>query len=150
MVRWENLTAGEPLRYPFNKATAPATVDISIPGRAEAVITPLDLTVSEPRLDSPETFRSGIYRVSWKGPTGDPLKREFAVSPDQRDSRMVKLTDEAFQAFLGKLVPKIVHVSGEALEIASAGAELWRYVIRVLVGILIVETLLAAWIDRRR
>ena len=45
---------------------------------------------------------------------------------------------------------RIVHVSGEALDISAAGAELWRYVVRVLLGLLIVETLLAAWIDRRR
>ena len=62
----------------------------------------------------------------------------------------MKLTDETFRAFLGKLVPRIVHVEGDALEISAAGSELWRYVIRILLGLLIVETLLAAWIDRRR
>ncbi len=150
VTRWENLTAGQSLRFPFDKATAPAVVDLTRPGQAEASVTPLDRSTTNPMLDSPETFRAGIYRASWKGPTGEPVKREFAVSPDHRDSRQVKLTDEAFQGLLGKLVPKIIHVSGEALEISAAGAELWRYVVRVLLGLLIVETLLAAWIDRRR
>ena len=150
VTRWENLTAGEPLRYPFEKNSAPANVDLTLPGRAAALVTPLDRTTTNPQLDSPETYRAGIYRVSWKGPTGDPVKREFAVSPDSRDTRLVKLTDEAFRAFLGKLVPQIVHVSGEALDITAGGSELWRYVVRVLLGLLIVETLLAAWIDRRR
>ncbi len=150
VTRWENLTAGEPLRYPFAKESAPANVDLFSPGRADAVVTPLNLSTTIPLLDSPETYRSGIYRVSWKGPTGEPVKREFAVSPDPRDTRLVKLTDEGLQGFLGKLIPKIVHVSGETLDITAAGSELWRYVIRVLLGLLIVETLLAAWIDRRR
>lgn len=150
VTRWENLTAGETLRYPFDKNTAPANVDLTRPGQAEATVTPLDRSTTNPSLEWPDTKQSGIYRVSWKSPTGEPVKREFAVSPDHRDSRMVKLTDEAFQGFLGKLVPKIVHVSGEALEISAAGAELWRYVVRVLLGLLVVETILAAWIDRKR
>lgn len=150
VTRWENLTAGESLRYPFDKNTAPSAVDLTRPGQAEASVTPLDRSTTIPMLNSAETFTAGIYRVAWKSPTGEPVKREFAVSADHRDSRMVKLTDEAFQGFLGKLVPKIVHVSGEALEISAAGAELWRYVIRVLLGLLIVETILAAWIDRKR
>ncbi len=150
VTRWENLTAGEPLRFPFDKSTAPATIDLTSPGLVEAMVIPLDLSLTHPRLDSPETYRAGIARIGWKGPTGEPVKREFAISPDHRDSRQVKLTDEAFQGLLGKLIPKIIHVSGEALEISAAGAELWRYVVRVLLGLLIVETLLAAWIDRRR
>jgi hypothetical protein len=150
VLRWENLTAGQPLRYPFLAATAPSTVDLTRPGQAEAIVTPLDRSSAEPRLDFSDTHRAGIYRVSWKSPNGEPTKREFAVSPDHRDSRQVKLTDEAFQALLGKLVAKIVHVSGDALDITAAGAELWRYVVRLLVGMLIVETVLAAWIDRRR
>lgn len=150
VVRWENLTAGDLLQYPFPKETAPASVDLIIPGRTQALMVPLDRSTTDPQLRYEETSRSGIYRLSWKGPTGDLLKRDFAISPDHRDSRQVKLTDEGIQSMLGKLVPSIIHVASDTLEIESAGAELWRYVVRALIGILIVETLLAAWIDRRR
>ncbi|RLS51685.1 MAG: VWA domain-containing protein [Planctomycetota bacterium] len=150
VTRWENITAGETLRFPYDKLSAPASVDLTKPGQTESTNTPLDMTATQPMLNVPETFRAGIYRASWKGPAGDPVQREFAVSPNHLDSRLVKLSDEAFQGLLGKLVPRIVHVSGETLEISAAGSELWRYVVRVLLGVLIVETMLAAWIDRKR
>ena len=148
VTRYENLVAGQAIGFPLETNSPPETADVLAPHKSEAMAVPIDR--NSPAIRYANTARAGVYRASWKRPNGEGTERQFAISPAVRDARPEKLTHERVKEFLGKLVPKIVKVEGEQLEIATAGAELWRYFVRGLVALLTGETLLAAWIDRKR
>ncbi|MEZ6057021.1 MAG: BatA domain-containing protein [Planctomycetaceae bacterium] len=151
VLRWENLTAGQPIVWPFELGLAPAVANVTPPDVEESKVVAVETAVSgPPQVRWEQTSQPGHYRVDWEGMGGNSKDRWFAISPDTRDSDLTRLPETTLSSTLGKLIPQLERVEGETLDIASAGTEYWRPLMKLLLLLLIGETLLAAWIDRVR
>src|SRR5690606_18985814 len=75
---------------------------------------------------------------------------EFAVSAGVTDSRLERLDEAGLEPFLGTLTPKMLRFSGESIDVATEGTELWRYAALVLIGLVLLESVLAPWVGRAR
>jgi hypothetical protein len=149
--RWENLTAGQPLRYPLDAETLPQTatlVRLGSEDHYEPIISRDG--ASGPELLLPQTRIAGHYEAAWEEAGGTPRSRRFAVSPDSRDSDPKRVERSEIGQYLGKLIPRMLTYSGEEISLASEGTELWRTLAIVMFGLLIFESLFAAWIGRVR
>lgn len=150
-LRWENVTAGQPLRYPLDPDFLPQQATLAVPGAAEEV--PLRIEKpgdAEPYLLSEPTRLAGTYAANWEEPGVGRRSHEFAVSPDVTDSRLERLDRSGLEPFLGRLTPKLLRFSGESIDVATEGTELWRYAVLALIGLVVFETLLAPWVGRAR
>jgi hypothetical protein len=148
---WENLTAGQPLRYPLDPDFLPQQASLQEPGSSEQ--TPLRIekpTDAKPHLLSSPARLAGIYTASWEEPGVGARTHEFAVSPDVTDSRLERLDEAGLEPFLGNLTPKMLRFSGESIDVATEGTELWRYAALVLIGLVLFESVLAPWVGRAR
>jgi hypothetical protein len=151
VLRWENLTCGQPIRFPLDPDFAPQTAVLELPGVEEAVPLPIERPADgEPLLLSPPVLRAGHYRARWEEPGPAARVHEFAASPAIEDSRLVRLDAESLQPFLGRLVPRMIRFAGEVVDVATAGAELWRYGVIGLLALLVFESLFAPWVGRVR
>jgi hypothetical protein len=150
ITRWENLMVGQPLRYPLDADLLPQSASLSRAG-AEQVLEPRIMRETAP----PELFfddlrLAGFYTASWDEPGGSPRQRVFAATADFRDSEPKRLSDEALRPMLGRLTPKMLRFSGETMSLAAEGTELWRTLAAVMIGLLLFESLFAAWVGRAR
>jgi len=151
ILHWENLTAGQPLRYPLDPDFLPQQAFLSEPGTDEQ--TPLQIkkpTDSDPYLLSKPTRIAGAYTANWEEPGVGARSHDFAVSPDVTDSRLERLSETDLEPFLGRLTPKVLRFSGESIDVATEGTELWRYAALVLIGLVLFESVLAPWVGRAR
>jgi hypothetical protein len=149
--RWENLIAGQPLRYPLDPQSLPQTVSLKRLGSDERFEPIIDRDASPgPEMVDSEIRLAGHYLAEWDEPAVGIQTHRFAVSPDARDSDPKRLEEAEMRNDLGKLVPRMLRYTGESLSLASEGTELWRTLAAVMLGLLIFESLFAAWIGRAR
>ncbi|MEZ6145626.1 MAG: hypothetical protein R3B91_09480 [Planctomycetaceae bacterium] len=143
LLRWENVTAGQPLRYPLDPEFAPQTAKLSIPPTGDEV-----------RFQSIE--RRMAFRCWTRDDTaGRPLSGVVGRSGDRgadasvrcpsgvSDSELERLDGSELEQFLGRLTPQLIRFTGESMDVTTAGTELWRYAVLVLVSLIVVESLLA-------
>lgn len=148
---WENVTVGQPLRFPLDPEFVPATSALQLPdGGPAAALRIVRPEAGPPELLFPRTRKAGHYEARWDEPGRGEQSRIFAANPDIRDSRLDRLTDEELAHFLGRLQPKRMRYSGGETDLASAGSELWRSFILALVALVLLESALAAWVGRVR
>jgi hypothetical protein len=96
----------------------------------------------------PDTRRAGLYRVSWdEGPLGTQQDL-FASNPDARESDLERITTTDLKGLLAPLKVEITAARGDAF--SATGREIWHQMAWVLVGLLILEPLLATWVGRSR
>lgn len=102
-------------------------------------------------IDLPDTRRAGLYRLSWdEGPLGTQLDL-FAANPDPRESALERIGHVDVKAMLSPMEVEITAVRGEDLDaFAPTGSEAWRGLAWGLLGLLIVEPVLATWVGRSR
>ncbi len=160
----------ELLRHAHVRDGAPRNVGIGAPLAAELAAFPRSMTLVRPdgtrraidgqpeelpggrwRLPSVpgrETERSGLYRIETE--TAGTLA--FAVGIDPLEGDLGRLST----AELGKVHPSLVALRGPDEEAASTDpdaarrGELWRFVALACLAFLVLESLWAAWIGRRR
>jgi hypothetical protein len=102
-------------------------------------------------IDLPDTSRAGLYRLSWdEGPLGTQQDL-FAANPDARESELERIGEKDLRARLAPLALEVVSVRGEGIDAFSAtGHEIWHQLAWVLLGMLVVEPVLACWVGRSR
>src|SRR5262249_31156780 len=145
----DNISAGQPLRCRLDKNAAPAQASAHCPGKAEPDVVVIDKSNAKaPELRYDKTLHAGFYRLEWKDPLLGDTSRLFAVSPDVRESNLAPLRGEDLKNLLGKLNPTIIHFGDAKASASHAATELWRTAIWVLLGLVAVESCLAAWIGR--
>ena len=151
ILRWENLTAGQPVRYPLDPDFLPQQATLAEPGADQEI--PVQIVKpdgSPPLLESEPTRTAGAYSAHWEEPGIGARSHEFAVSPDVSDSRLERIDEAGLEPYLGRLTPKLLRFSGESIDVATEGTELWRYAVLALIGLVVFESLLAPWVGRVR
>jgi hypothetical protein len=145
----DNVTAGQPLRYRLDKRGIPLQAGVKAPGREDPQVVPVDKSDPKfPQLRFEKTARAGFYRMEWKDPVLGSLSRLFAASPDVRESNLVAIGTGDLKNLVGKLNPQIVRLGEKRADAGGAGTELWRTAIWTLLGLVVAESCLAAWVGR--
>ncbi len=151
LLRWENVTTGQPLRYALDPEFAPQTANLSVPPTGDEVPLVIERAEnSDPMLVSDATRRAGHYFALWDEVGVGGQMHPFAARPDVTDSRLERIEGGELEQFLGRLTPQVIRFSGESMDVTTAGTELWRYAVLVLVSLVVVESLLAPWVGRTR
>ena len=97
-----------------------------------------------------QTTRAGAYMLNWKDGTGHPMQHLYCVNGDKSESDLASLADAELGGLLGNLRPMIVHYTTGQNALATQGREIWRAFAMGLLGLLVVETLLAVWVGREQ
>jgi hypothetical protein len=102
-------------------------------------------------IDLPDTRRAGLYRVAWEeGPLGTQQDL-FASNPDPRESALEKITPASLKGLLAPLQVGITAAKGDGTDVPSTtGREIWHELAWGLLGLLILEPIIAAWVGRSR
>jgi len=150
ITRWENLIVGQPLRYPLDADLLPQTASLTRLGSDQVLEPQIKRDSKPPELVFDDLRLAGFYRAGWDEPGGSPQQRMFAATADFRDSEPKRLNDETLRPMLGRLTPKMLRFSGETMSLAAEGTELWRMLAAVMIGLLLFESLFAAWVGRAR
>lgn len=148
----ENLTAGEPIHFELETITAPQS--------GELIWLDRDLKPEEVRLGaegetktimSSDPIRfAGAVEATWQDAQSGSQSQKFVINANVEDSLQDKLNEQELQQFLGRMPLKLIRYQGKEMDLSTAGTELWRYLAVVLLGCLVSESILAAWIGRRR
>ncbi|HUE13033.1 MAG TPA: BatA domain-containing protein [Planctomycetaceae bacterium] len=145
----DNVTAGQPLRYRLDKKGIPLQAGVKSPGREDPQVVPVDKSDPKfPQLRYDKTARAGFYRMEWKDPVVGSMSRLFAASPDVRESNLAPIALSELKNLVGKLNPQIVRLGEKKADASVAGTELWRTAVWGLLGLVVVESCLAAWVGR--
>ena len=86
--------------------------------------------------------------MEWKDPVLGSFSRLFAVSPDVRESSLAPIDLGELKNLIGKVKPQIVRLGEKRADANIAGHELWRTAIWGLLGLVVMESCLAAWVGR--
>ena len=143
-----NLTAGELIRVPLAADRRPTEVLIR---RGTEPPQPADITGEGETLAAvfADTARAGFYTAEWEEPAAGTRRRTFAVSPDVADTLGGRLDEEELGRLLGPLSVDVIPWSGD-VDASPGSSELWPWLIALLIFLLLCESALAAWIDRKR
>jgi len=145
----DNVTAGQPLRFRLDKKGIPLQAGVKSPGREDPQVVPVDKSDPKfPQLRYDKTARAGFYRMEWKDPVVGSMSRLFAASPDVRESNLAPIAMSELKNLVGKLNPQIVRLGEKKADASGAGTELWRTAVWGLLGLVVVESCLAAWVGR--
>ena len=150
ITRWENLIVGLPLRYPLDAELLPQTARLVRIGSDQVLEPQIKRESVPPELFYDDLRLAGFYQANWDEPGGNGQSRLFAATADFRDSEPKRLSDETLRPMLGKLSPKMLRFSGETMSLAAEGTELWRTLALVMMGLLLFESVFAAWVGRAR
>jgi hypothetical protein len=150
--RGENLTAGEPIHFELETVTAPQSGELIWQDR--------DLKPQEVRFGSEGETKTilssdpirfaGVVEATWQAAQSDNQSQKFAINANVEDSVQDKLNEQELQQYLGRMPLKLIRYQGKEMDLSTAGTELWRYLVVILLGCLISESMLATWIGRRR
>jgi len=145
----DNVTAGQPLRFRLDKKGIPLQAGVKRPGRNEPEVATIDKSDPKfPQIRFDKTLQAGYYHMDWKDPVLGDMSRLFAASPDVRESNLAIIPTVELKTLLGKLNPEIIRVGEQKASAGGSGTELWRTAIWGLLGLVIVESCLAAWVGR--
>jgi hypothetical protein len=141
----DNLTAGHPLDYSPPEDRPRSNPRITLPNES----TPQPMPVENNRFHWPQTSRAGIYTLTWQEAAGKQ-QHELAASFDNLASDLTPISGSQLQTFLGNLSPVIIPYHPGLLTSSTPGREIWRTLATTLLGLLVVETLLAFYVGRER
>jgi len=147
-----NLTAGEaiianpdPNRPPTAAGILPPGGDAPIPATLRAAGED-NANAKVIRYD--DTLTAGLYRLTWQRADKKEQTLAYAVNPDRDESNLTTITAERVDTLLGSLKPKVIDLgSGES---ATDRAEIWRVLVFALLGFVLIESALAAYVGRER
>jgi len=112
-----------------------------------------------------KTYRSGIYRLSWRdrgadesnrgsaNPVDDKLHERslrFAVNPPPSESDLDPINETQLTELLGNLKPTIQRYDTSGASLSTPPREIWRPLATILLGLLGVEAVFAVWVGRER
>ncbi len=102
-------------------------------------------------IELPDTRRAGLYRLAWdEGPLGTQQDL-FASNPDPRESGLERVAAPDLKKMLAPLAVDVTVAKGDGTDAPSAtGREIWHEFAWGLLGLLILEPILAAWVGRSR
>jgi hypothetical protein len=154
-----NVTAGERPRRVIHSSQQITNAQVTAPGGAEPkalAATPIPTSNSgstEPAvaIDLPDTRRAGLYRLSWDEGALGTQQDLFAANPDPRESALERLDTRDLKAMLAPLNVEVASARGDGLDVFSpTGREIWHELAWGLLGLLILESILAMWVGRSR
>ncbi|MEX1230711.1 MAG: BatA domain-containing protein [Planctomycetaceae bacterium] len=155
----QNLTAGQLIHWDFTPAQSVTSAAMTPPVHAEqnpaqqAASLPLSIDREDPQrpfVEFTNTRSAGFYDLSWQSNQASEIKLAIAVGPDVRDSRLDRLLPAQQEQFLGRIRPQIVGYNEQSLAGSNQGAELWRSAMFCVLGFVVFESMLAAWVGRTR
>ncbi len=102
-------------------------------------------------IDLPDTRKAGLYRLAWdEGPLGTQQDL-FAANPDPRESALERIAAPDLKTLLAPLKVEVAVAKGDGTDASSTtGREIWHELAWGLLGLLILEPILAAWVGRSR
>jgi len=102
-------------------------------------------------IDLADTRKAGLYRLAWdEGPLGTQQDL-FASNPDPRESGLERLSAGDLKKLLAPLTVDVTAAKGDGTDVPSAsGREIWHEFAWGLLGLLILEPILASWVGRSR
>ena len=154
-----NVSAGDRPRRVVRSSHQVSNVRVTPPGGGEPkplMAVPLEGLGADDlgpavAIDLPDTRRAGLYRLAWdEGPLGTQQDL-FASNPDRRESPLDRIAEKDLKTILDPLTVEIISARGEGIDAFSpTGREAWHPLAWGLLGLLIVEPILAAWVGRSR
>jgi hypothetical protein len=152
------ITAGEPMKRVVHSSHQLANVQLTPPGGGEPVALTASPMAGEPgergpavEINVPDTRRAGAYRITWEeGPLG--VQQDlYAANPDPRESLLERIKPSDVRSILEPLDVEVAVAQGDGAGLSSpTGREIWRDLAVALLCLLIVESILAAWVGRSR
>jgi hypothetical protein len=155
----QTVTAGDRPRRIVHSSHQLANIRLTPPGGSEpkalAAVAIDDKTSGDPTpasaIDLPDTRRAGLYRIAWEeGPLGTQQDL-FASNPDPRESALERIAASDLKGLLAPLEVGITVARGDGTDVPSTtGREIWHELAWVLLGLLLLEPIIAAWVGRSR
>ncbi len=145
----DNLIATQPLVYQLPAGQAVIDARVAAPGDPAPHSIPAHADKAGTVLRYDHTIRAGIYTMSWKDAAGKEQSHQYSVNGDKAESDLEPIADDQLKHLLGNLQPPIIHYGAQAM-LSGPGREIWRTLAMTLMGLLLVETLLAVWVGRER
>lgn len=146
-----NVVCGQPITHPLDPDLAPQQIMLQTPESAELLNVPVDRSDAEhPQIVIPRTHTAGFFSATWDEGGPHARAQQFAANPDWNDARQARVTAAELPTYFGTLTPKVITVEPNAEDIATAGNELWRYLLLGVLGFLGLESGLACWVGRVR
>ena len=143
-----NVVAGEPLRLRFSDGVRPEAVKLKRPD-AEQPIDP-ELAGDRESVTYAVTDRAGFYKMTWTRSDGGASEQLFAVRPDATESLDQPLDREAYLASLEQRGIRFVAFGSTATGPQDEATELWPWAIAAMLGLLLMDTALSTYVDRKR
>jgi hypothetical protein len=139
--------AGEAIDYPVPAAWRDASVTLRPAGKG---VEPIPLTLaresdSRPAARYPRPDRAGLWRLTLEAPGGESREVLFARNPDPTEGRLEPGSREHLSAAVGGEDFLYISRSGR-LDAAGEGGRsnpYWAYLLAALLGLLMLETMLA-------
>ena len=157
---WDHtLTAGERARRVVHSSQQPGNVLLTPPGGGEplalAAVAYDDKESGDPTpatsIDLADTRRVGLYRLAWdEGALGTQADL-FASNPDPREGDLARLPAADLKKLMAPLAVEVASPQANGLDPgATTGREVWHELAWGLLGLLLLEPVVAAWVGRSR
>jgi hypothetical protein len=151
------VTAGDPMRLVVRSNQQLANARVLPPGGGEPkaltptpLAEPLDERGPAVSIDVPDTRRAGLYRITWdEGPLGTQ-QDAYAANPDPRESDLPRISQTDLKGMLKPLAVEVASAKDGADLFAPTGREVWHELAWGLFGVLVFESIFAAWVGRSR
>jgi hypothetical protein len=144
-----NLTVGEPIRTVLFPGEFADPVEVAGPTHKSVKVSPAPEGDAY-RLDYADTGRAGVYAVDFGGSKG---KAAYAVTLDTRESDLARTSPRELDAVLGDNPIRFVSSVNElhsAAEKVQTGSSLWKAFVLTVLGMAVLESILATLFGRRR
>jgi hypothetical protein len=141
----DNLIAGHTINYAPPEDRPRSDPRITTPTESTAQ----PIAVENGRFQWAQTAHAGIYNLTWQEAAGKQ-QHQLAVSFNNIASDLIPITESQLQIYLGNLTPTVISYHPGLLMASTPGREIWRMLATTLLGLLIVETLLAFYVGRER
>lgn len=150
------ISAGEPVRQVVRTDMQLEDVRLFPPNDAEPVALSA-VPISDPSddgaavaIDVTDTRRGGLYRIAWDEGLIGLQQAIYAANPDPRESQLDRIGADELKGMLRPLDVEVATArTGDAMR-SPTGRELWRPMAACLLGFMLFEPVLAAWVGRSR
>jgi hypothetical protein len=150
------INAGEPMQRIVHSSQQVANARLTPPGggepRALAVVPQgnnRDDQGPAYAIGVPDSRQAGLYRIAWdEGPLGTQQDL-YAANPDPRESALGRITAADLKTLFDPLAIELAVARGDPSGMfAATGREVWHELALGLFGLLVIESLYAAWVGR--
>jgi hypothetical protein len=142
-----NVTVGQPLVAHLSPRQLGKTASLLRPGEAQPVALRAHAADGLVSVTYEKTDRAGVYRLLPQSPDGEPDARDqlFAVNVPARESDVRRTSaQELRKAYAGfEFHYQRGSMRRERTTVAARGGELWRWLAYVLLGLVLLESVLA-------